>query len=232
MAPTPPLPEPLWKTASPELQAAVLVLVQSYEDRIAFLESRLNNLDNRLKLNSTNSSKPPWSDPIGLKRKPPAPRSGKNRGAQHGHRKAHRSLVPPEKLRETIKCKPRHFVAVVVLNSLVTILNQIHQIAELPKIEPIVDEYRLHRLTCPACRATTYGALPPGIPTGGFGPYLGARRNSAMSLVPEADEPVASSGQASSSGGGAVPLREDGGDVFRDPQGGGGFVDGRAAQRG
>jgi transposase len=33
----------------------------------------------------------------------------------------------------------------------------IHQVAELPRIEPFVDEYRLHRLTCSACRATTCG---------------------------------------------------------------------------
>ena len=59
MAPIPPLPEPLWKAASPELQVAVLALVQSYEDRLSLLESRLNDLENRLKLNSTNSSKPP-----------------------------------------------------------------------------------------------------------------------------------------------------------------------------
>ena len=50
----------------------------------------------------------------------------------------------------------------------------IHQAAELPRIEPIVAEYRLHRLTCPACRATTRGALPPGVPSGCFGPYLRA----------------------------------------------------------
>src|SRR5262245_58950689 len=73
MAPMPPLPEPLWKTASPEVQAAVLALVDYYEQRLAQLESRVKDLDNRLKLNSTNSSKPPSSDPIGLKRKPPAP---------------------------------------------------------------------------------------------------------------------------------------------------------------
>jgi transposase len=50
----------------------------------------------------------------------------------------------------------------------------IHQVAELPKIEPIVDEYRLHRLRCTACRATTCGALPVGVPRGCFGPYLQA----------------------------------------------------------
>ena len=50
----------------------------------------------------------------------------------------------------------------------------IHQVAELPKIEPIVDEYRLHRLTCPDCGATTCGTLPAGVPTGSFGPYTQA----------------------------------------------------------
>jgi transposase len=50
----------------------------------------------------------------------------------------------------------------------------IHQVAELPKLEPIVDEYRLHRLTCPDCGETTCASLPEGVPTVGFGPYLQA----------------------------------------------------------
>ncbi len=160
MAPIPPLPEPLWKAASPELQVAVLALVQSYEDRLSLLESRLNDLENRLKLNSTNSSKPPSSDPIGMKRRPPAPPSKKKRGGQPGHRKARRTLVPPEQVRETYECKPDtcrrcgHELAGDDPEPL------IHQVAELPKIEPIVDEYRLHRLTCSVCRATTCGTLP------------------------------------------------------------------------
>jgi transposase len=174
MAPTPPLPEPLWKAASPELQAAILALVQAYEERLAQLENRTNDLANRLKLNSTNSSKPPSSDPIGMKRRPPAPPSGKKRGGQRGHRKAHRALVPPEKIRETIHCKPStcrrcgHGLAGDDPEPL------IHQVAELPKIEPIVDEYRLHRLACPDCGDTTCGALPAGVPRGCFGPYLQA----------------------------------------------------------
>jgi transposase len=174
MAGTPPIPEPLWNTASPELQAAILALVSFYEQRLAQLEARVNDLENRLKLNSTNSSKPPSSDPIGLKRKPPAPSSGRKRGGQPGHRKAHRGLVPPEKIRETIHCKPTacrrcgHELSGDDPEPLV------HQVAELPKIEPIVDEYRLHRLICPGCGETTCSVLPPGIPTGCFGPYLQA----------------------------------------------------------
>jgi transposase len=174
MAPTPPLPEPLWKAASPELQAGIIALVQSYEERIAGLENRLGDLENRLKLNSTNSSKPPSSDPIGMKRRPPAPPSKKKRGGQPGHRKAQRLLVLPEKVRETFDCKPNacrrcgHGLAGDDPEPV------IHQVAELPRIEPIVDESRLHRLTCPTCRATTCGVLPEGVPSGCFGPYLRA----------------------------------------------------------
>jgi transposase len=50
----------------------------------------------------------------------------------------------------------------------------IHQVAELPRIEPIVDQYRLHRLTCPDCGATTCAPWPEGVPTVHFGPYLQA----------------------------------------------------------
>ncbi|HWT80868.1 MAG TPA: IS66 family transposase [Candidatus Methylomirabilis sp.] len=170
----PPLPEPLWKTVSPEVQAAVVALVEYYEQRLAQLEARVKDLENRLKLNSTNSSKPPSSDPIGLKRKPPSPPSKKKRGGQPGHPKAHRALVPPEKVRDTINCIPiscrrcGHELSGEDPEPL------IHQVAELPRIEPIVDEYRLHRLVCPDCGEKTCGVLPEGIPIGRFGPYLQA----------------------------------------------------------
>jgi transposase len=169
-----PIPEELWAEVPPDAQAAIAAAFLAMRQRIDELETRLGDLEARLKLNSTNSSKPPSSDPIGMKRKPPAPPSGKKRGGQPGHRKARRILVPSEEVRETFDCKPTacrrcgHGLAGDDPEPV------IHQVAELPRIEPIVDEYRLHRLTCPACGATTCGALPAGVPTGGFGPYLQA----------------------------------------------------------
>jgi transposase len=50
----------------------------------------------------------------------------------------------------------------------------VHQVAELPKIRPIVTEYRLHRLPCEHCGETTCGRLPDWVCSGGFGPYLQA----------------------------------------------------------
>ena len=174
MIPQPPIPAALWNTVPPEAQDAILALVDSLKGRIAELEQRLGDLEARLKLNSTNSSKPPSSDPIGFKRKPPTPRSGRKRGGQPGHPRAQRRLVPPEKVRSITECRPSDCrrCGHALRGDDPTPL--IHQVAELPKIEPLVDEYRLHRLACPRCGITTCANLPAGVPTGAFGPYLQA----------------------------------------------------------
>jgi transposase len=167
MTDQPPLPQTLWDTLSPEAQGAVLGLVETFERRIAELEERVNK-------NSTNSSKPPSSDPPSVKRRPPTPASGKKRGGQPGHRHHPRALVPPERLRQVIECKPPeckrcgdelHGDDPEPIR---------HQVAEVPPVRPVVDEYRLHRLECPRCRTSTCAALPPGVPTGAFGPRLRA----------------------------------------------------------
>ena len=174
MIPQPPIPAPLWNTVPLEAQVAILALWDSLQGRIAELEQRAGDLQARLQLNSTNSSKPPSSDPIGFKRKPPTPPSGRKRGGQPGHRRAQRRLVPPEKVRTITECRPTECrrCGQALRGEDPTPL--VHQVAELPKIEPLVDEYRLHRLACPRCGITTCARLPAGVPTGGFGPYLQA----------------------------------------------------------
>jgi transposase len=156
-----PIPDELWNQVPPDAQAAIATVFLAMQQRITDLEARVRDLEARLKLNSTNSSQPPSSDPIGLKRKPPATPSGKKRGGQPGHRKAHRTLVPPERVHETILCKPATCRRCGQALSGDDPQARIHQVAELPKIEPIVTEYRLHRLVCPDCGETTCGALPP-----------------------------------------------------------------------
>jgi transposase len=167
MTAQPPLPQAIWDTLSPEAQAAVSGLVQSLERRIADLEERLGK-------DSTNSSKPPSSDPPSVKRRPPAPATGKKRGGQTGHHRQARPLVPPEQLRQVIDCKPpecRGCGDALAGDDPEPIR---HQVAEVPPVLPVVDEYRLHRLVCPRCRTSTCATLPPGVPRGAFGPRLRA----------------------------------------------------------
>ena len=106
MSHAPPIPASLWNTVPPDAQSALMAVFESLQGRIAELEQRIVDLEARLKLNSTNSSKPPSSDPIGLKRKPPTAPTGRKSGGQPGHAKAQRPLVPPEKLRSSTDCRP------------------------------------------------------------------------------------------------------------------------------
>jgi hypothetical protein len=73
MMPVPPIPAELWDPIPTAAQAAVLALVQSYEQQLAVLRQRLEDLEQRLGQNSTNSSRPPSSDPPTVKRAPPRP---------------------------------------------------------------------------------------------------------------------------------------------------------------
>jgi transposase len=161
------VPQAIWDTLTPGAQALFAAVIGRLEGRIADLEARLN-------LNSTNSSRPPSSDPPSVKRAPPRKPSGKRRGGQPGHRRHQRTLVPPEQVQAVVdhlpescrKCggpigghdpEPRR-----------------HQVAEMPPFRPVVTEHRLHRRSCPLCGAATRAGLPDDVPRGGFGPRLRA----------------------------------------------------------
>ena len=60
------------------------------------------------KLNSTNSSKPPSSDPIGLKRKPPVPALPGGSPADNRDMPSRNAPGPPQKLRHFTDCRPGH----------------------------------------------------------------------------------------------------------------------------
>jgi transposase len=51
---------------------------------------------------------------------------------------------------------------------------QRHQVTEIPPVKPVVMEYQLHQLCCPACGAPTRAGLPVGVPSGAFGPRVQA----------------------------------------------------------
>ncbi len=168
------IPQHVWDSLSDEARAVIGSVVEGLERRVAELEQHVRDLTARVEQNSTNSSKPPSSDPIGVKRKPPTPPSKKRRGGQKGHPRRMRVLVPPERVASVTDCKPTECRRCRHPLSGVDAEPRRHQVAELPPIEPEVHEYRLHRLCCPHCKAVTCGALPEGVPRTSFGPRLHA----------------------------------------------------------
>src|SRR4051794_13290834 len=166
------------ETANRKLQVKVddlLAWARQQQEQIRQLQQQLADTQAKLGTNSSNSFLPPSSDRFRSKRRPPpaADTPRKKRGAQPGHPRHQRLLVPSDLVRDIIPCKPSvcRRCGRSLTGTDATPLR--HQVAELPVVRPDVVEYQLHRLTCPCCHTSTCGALP-GHVSGHFGPRLAA----------------------------------------------------------
>lgn len=140
----------------------------------AELRGRIEALEAKLGQDSSNSSKPPSSDPPGVKRKPPKAKRGRKRkrGGQPGHEGAQRELLPPEKVSRFRDVRPKRCACCEEKLSGDDTEPVRHQVLEVPPVEPDVTEYRLHALECERCGAVTRAELPDGVPKGAYGPRL------------------------------------------------------------
>lgn len=159
----------LWDRIPPEAQAIFLEMAAT----IRRLEARVAELERRLSMNPSNSSLPPSSQhPHAKPTPPPKPKSKRKPGGQKGHSKHERALVPPERVDETIVLKPGACRGCGRKLKGADAEPWRHQVWELPEIQPLITEYRRHRLTCECCGVTTCAELPAGVPQGQTGPKL------------------------------------------------------------
>jgi transposase len=170
MTPVPPISAEVWDQIPRAAQAAILALMRSYEQRLATMQRRIEELEQQLGQNSTNSSKPPSSDPPTVKRAPPRPPSGRRSGGQPGHALQQRPLLEPTRPPIPLKPSACRQCGHALSGSDPEPLR--HQVIELPVFRPDVTEYQLHRLRCAGCGRTTCATLPAGVPAGGQGPRL------------------------------------------------------------
>jgi transposase len=163
--PSPPLgiSEEDW-SATP---VAVRVVVMELLQRVAQLEARLNQT-------SRNSSKPPSSDPPQAKPRAAKEPTGRKSGGQPGHEGHGRKLKPESEVDQIIDVRPEHCEQCGTLLLGEDGEPERHQVTELPRITPMVIEYRRHCLWCVACGARTQAAWPTTMPTGSFGPRVQA----------------------------------------------------------
>src|SRR5438874_182292 len=175
MSAGPPLPTDLWDSLPPEARALILALraeLAELRAKVREQQAQLHELRERLNQNSTNSSRPPSSDPPAVKRAPPKPPSGRRSGGQPGHALHQRPLLEPTRPAIALKPSACRQCGHALMGADPQPLR--HQVLELPAARPDVTEYHLHRLRCADCGRTTCAALPPGVPTGGQGPRLQA----------------------------------------------------------
>jgi len=144
------------------------------EALLAKAMARIAELESMLGINSTNSSKPPSSDPPGIERSWKKP-SGRNPGGQPGHAKHERRYLEPNQVvhvrPEKCRCcgKRLHGEDRAPYR---------HQVIELPVVQSEVTDYLLHTLRC-ACGVETAAEIPIGVPRRGYG----VRLSSAITLL-------------------------------------------------
>jgi transposase len=135
------------------------------------LVGEVRALKAQLAKNSTNSSKPPSTDPPGVER-PKGSSSGRKPGGQPGHKGHRRELIPVEEVDERHDVKPACCLGCQGALRGEDAEPVRRQVVELPVMKPLVIEYRLHALSCRRCGATTRAELPSDAPRLGFGVRL------------------------------------------------------------
>lgn len=158
-----------WQQRYIDLEQRYIALEQRFaetEKRFVELEKRYTDLlvkhqelQEQVKTNSKNSSKPPSQDPNGPKRhsKP----SGKKRGGQPGHPGHMKKAYPPEAVTKTIEVRPEKCpnCSSNCFNSLPVSI-ECRQVIDLPEIVPDVIHYNIHTCQCSACGTHVRANVP------------------------------------------------------------------------
>jgi len=174
----------LLRAENAELRAENARLIQMNLD----LQERVNYLEERLGLNSDNSSKPPSMNPPSRKLLSLKERGLKKRGGQKGHPGFSRELLPLEEVDLLEVCVPRQTCSCGGHVKLISEKAYRHQVFELPAIKPFVTEYQLQYGKCNNCGKNWQGELPWGTPRGMLGPgflALGSLLSGVYSLSKE-----------------------------------------------
>jgi transposase len=144
------------------------VVIQALALEVGQLREQMAWLQERLKVDSRNSSKPPSSDGPGGNR---AQRraSQRKRGAQKGHPGSYRELLAEAEVDAVHDFTP---VEVCECGGSVAVQGKPvrHQVFDIPPVAAEVQEYRLYSGVCARCNRGHRAALPAGVPGGQIGP--------------------------------------------------------------
>jgi transposase len=163
--------------------------------QIQDLKAELDELRERLGLNSNNSSKPPSSDPPHQLKTTSNDPKGRKRGGQAGHRGQSRKLKAFAQVDQIIDLRPISCAECghLLLGDDADAAR--HQVNEVPNCKAFVTEYRRHSLRCLVCGTLSQADWPGDMPSGSFGPraqaivaYLTARLTASHRDVAEAME--------------------------------------------
>ena len=146
----------------PKAAAKIIIMVEKLQELVALQEIRIKELEERLNMNSSNSSKPPSTDNKLKKDKKGTTSSKKKRGAQKGHKgNTLKMSAAPNKVEhlEPMKCE----CCGKSLKKCDSLKIERRQLFDLPKIEMYITEYQAHTKRCPHCHTLNKAEFPVDI---------------------------------------------------------------------
>ena len=158
------VPKSDWNTTPESIKALVIVLSE-----------RLEYIEEQLKKNSRNSSKPPSSD--GLRKVTKKPKQNKQKKQEQADKKSSRKarkLYSIEACQEVYSHIPKTCKHCGEELSGKDVKPHRHQIIEIPQVEAYVIEHQQHQLECACCGRKTRADLPKGVSQRSYGERLTA----------------------------------------------------------
>jgi len=159
-----------------ELKAKMAVMERrlAEQDRqMAEQNQRLAELEARLRINSSNSSRPPSADPPSAPKPPGKPPTGRKPGGQPGHPGHSRPRLPTNQIVPYLPSHCEHCQAALsVEQGPHDPPARWHQVAELPEALAVITEHQAHGRRCAHCGHVTWATIPAELLAHGFGPRL------------------------------------------------------------
>jgi len=143
-------------------------------------QQQVKDLEERLRVNATNSSLPPSANPRGAPKPTVKRPTGRKRGAQMGHKGHGRKLLPPEQVDHRVEYRPRvceHCRA--SLDKEPAELVGRHQVAELPPRAVQITEHRSFACRCAGCGKINRAFIPASVRASS----IGARLSGAIGVL-------------------------------------------------
>jgi transposase len=152
--------------------------IAELRQRLADLEQRVQQLQEQLGKNASNSSIPPSANPLDAPKPVAKKPSRRPSGAQPGHPPHLRRRLPPDRVQHLRDFIPSHcqrcHEPLPALPAPDDPPPSWHQVAELPKLAAEVTEYRGHFRTCSCCGTLNHAAIPADLKAHSIGPRLAA----------------------------------------------------------
>jgi transposase len=166
------IPSSDWEKTPPSIKELVEKMgqhIKKSEQELAAEVTKNQELLEKINRTSKNSSSPPSSDPLSSEKQKQKKKSDKKRGGQPGHKGHSRHLYEVSECDSVLEHQPE--ICKCCGEKLVGVdSNPIrHQVVEIPPINPIIIEHRLHQLECQHCGTLTRATLPVDVAIRGYG---------------------------------------------------------------